>query len=155
VNLYEPTWDGEATNEDGATARAARLGRHAGGVRLGATLYDLEPGAAVSLLHFHHRNEELLLVLDGEPTLRGRDGQDRSLRRGEVVAFPAGPAGLHQVLNRTEGHVRVLICSTNFLPEIVEQPEAGVIAFVTEDGARTVPSDAARPLRSRYGTPPS
>jgi uncharacterized cupin superfamily protein len=93
VNLYEPTWDGEATNEDGATARAARLGRHAGGVRLGATLYDLDPAPPSRCCTSTTATRRLLLVLDGEPTLRGRDGQSRSLRRGEVVAFPAGPAG--------------------------------------------------------------
>jgi hypothetical protein len=45
---------------------------------------------------------------------------------------------------------------TNFLPEIVEQPEAGVIAFVTEDGARTVPERCGPgPSGRAHGTPPS
>jgi uncharacterized cupin superfamily protein len=47
--------------------RAVRLARHAGASRLAANLYELERGAVVSPLHFHHGNEELLLVLTDTP----------------------------------------------------------------------------------------
>ncbi len=146
MNLLTPTWDGEATLADGSTVRAVRLGHHAGAVRLGATLYELEPGAAASPLHFHHRNEELLLVLAGRPTLRGAGGAERPLAPGEVVAFPAGRAGTHQVVNRGSEPVRVFVCSTNDLPEIAEQVEAGQIALLTEEGARLVPPGGAQEL---------
>ena len=51
--------------------------------------------------HFHHGMEEWLLVVDGTPTLRTPDGE-RELRRGDVVCFPPGPDGAHQV--RGPGH---------------------------------------------------
>ena len=45
------------------------------------------------------------------------------LAAGEVVAFPAGPAGTHQVLNRAAEPARVLICATTEVPEVAEQIE--------------------------------
>jgi uncharacterized cupin superfamily protein len=146
MNLLTPTWDGEATLPGGATARAVRLGAHAGARRLGATLYELDPGAAASPLHFHHRNEELLFVLQGRPSLRGDAGAQRELAAGEVVAFPAGRAGTHQVVNRGAEPARVLLVSTNDLPEVAEQVEAGQVVLLTGEGARLVPVEAAQSL---------
>lgn len=143
MNLLEPRWDAEVDAGGGATLRAVRLGAHAGADRLGATLYELEPGAFASPLHFHHASEELLLVLAGTPTLRRAEGDERALSPGEVVAFPAGPEGVHQVVNRSTASARVLICSTNDVPEVAEQVESGTLAVITRDGLRLVPPDAA------------
>ncbi len=147
MNLLAPVWDGEVTLPDGTTARAVQLARHAGAKRLGATLYELDAGAAASPLHFHHRNEELLLVLSGSPTLRGPGTLERALAPGEVVSFLPGPAGTHQVVNHSSEPVRVLICSTNDLPELAEQPETGLLVLLTEQGARLVAASAAQELR--------
>lgn len=146
MNLLDPSWDADLTLPDGTTARAVQLARHAGASRLGATLYELGPGAAASPLHFHHRNEELLFVLAGAPTLRTGEASERALTAGEVVCFPAGRDGTHQVLNGTDQPVRVLICSTNDLPEVAEQIETGLVVLLTEEGGRVVPADAAQEL---------
>ncbi len=90
MSLYEPSWDAEV-DAGGAVLRATRLARHAGARRLAANLYELGPGAVVSPLHFHHRNEELLFVLSGTPALRRSDADIRELSPGEVIAFPTGP----------------------------------------------------------------
>jgi uncharacterized cupin superfamily protein len=146
MNLLDPTWDGEVTLPDGTTARAVQLARHAGATRLGATLYELDPGAAASPLHYHHRNEELLFVLTGAPTLRTDKDAERPLSPGEVVSFPPGRDGTHQVVNHTDEPVRVLICSTNELPEIAQQIETGVTVLLTDEGARLAPAGATQEL---------
>ena len=137
-NLTDPSWDAEV-DAGGAVLRAVRLARHAGASRLAANLYELECGAAVSPLHFHHANEELLFVLAGTPTLRRGDGDERTLAPGEVVSFPAGPAGAHQILNRSAQAARVLICATNNLPEVAEQVVTATLAVITESGLRLLP----------------
>ena len=138
MNVHHPTWDAEIDVGTGAVLRAVRLAKHVGSDRLAANLYELEPGAVVSPLHFHHRNEELLFVLSGTPTLRRSDDDVRDLAPGEVVAFPAGPAGRHQILNRSVDPARVLICATNELPEVAEQPESQILAIATSTGLRLV-----------------
>ena len=138
MNLDDPIWDAEMTSEQG-TLRAVRLAQHAGAKRLAANLYELEEGAVVSPLHFHHGNEELLFVLSGTPTLRRGADDERMLDTGEVVSFPAGPSGVHQILNRAAEPVRVLIVATNDVPEVAEQVENRQLAIITGDGLRLQP----------------
>jgi uncharacterized cupin superfamily protein len=140
VNLFDPTWDAEVDTVEGAKLRAVRLGQHARADRLAATLYELEPGAPVSPLHFHHANEELLFVLEGTPTVRLGEKDERVLAAGEIVAFPAGPGGTHQVLNRSDTSARVLICATNEVPDVAEQVECKRLAIITKDGLRLAPA---------------
>ncbi len=143
VNLFEPDWDAEIDAGSGAILRAVRVGEHAGARALAATLYDIGPGATVSPLHFHHANEELLFVLSGTPTLRTDLNSSRTLEPGETLAFPPGPGGTHQITNQSDASARVLICSTNLLPEVAEQPEAGMLAIITSEGLRLTPNTPA------------
>ena len=69
-NVFEPEWDAEQEKPPFRWHRA-RIGRQAGSQKLGASLYDIPPGASTWPLHIHHANEELLVVLSGRPTLRG------------------------------------------------------------------------------------
>jgi uncharacterized cupin superfamily protein len=134
TNVFDPSWDFEGERND-ATTRAVQVGRHLGAKRIGATLYELESGAIASPLHFHHGAEEMLFVLAGEPSLRtGEAGEDeRVLAVGEAVAFPPGRTGTHQILNRAATPARVLVCSTNDLPEVAEQVETGLTVVLTDE----------------------
>src|SRR5579862_8204262 len=94
-NAFEPEWQGERGGN-----RVARLGAAAGSQRLGASIVELAPGKLSSPYHFHHANEELLIVLSGRPELRMPDGV-RELQPGEVVSFPRGPDGAHRLRNES------------------------------------------------------
>ncbi len=124
-NLFDPDWDAEQDNPP-FIWRRSRIGRQAGTEKLGASLFELPPGAASFPLHVHHANEELLLVIAGRPTLRTMDGE-RELAPGEVVAFPTGPRGAHRVDNRGEDPARFLIVSTMIAPELNEYPDSGKV----------------------------
>ena len=124
-NILEPEWEAELPG-----LRGQRVGAAAGAEKLGATVYELDPGGRVSPLHVHHANEEMLIVLSGRPTLRTADGE-RELAPGELVAFPAGRRGAHQVLNRSDEAARVLIASTMVYPEVVEHPDSGKVLAIS------------------------
>ena len=66
---------------------------------LGASLYELAPGQRTFPYHYELGNDELLLVVDGTPTLRDVSGE-RELRVGDCVLFPSGPDGAHEIINR-------------------------------------------------------
>ena len=123
ANIYEPEFDA-SRDDDPYRWRRARLGRQAGMEKLGASLFEVPPGAATFPLHIHHHNEEAIVVLSGRPTLRTLD-DTRELAPGDVVACPAGRAGGHRLDNRTDEPVRVLIVSTMLAPEVNEFPEEG------------------------------
>ena len=74
----------------------------------------------------HHANEELLVVLDGEPMLRDPHGE-RRLGRGDCVVFTRGPDGAHQLRNDGERPARIMIASTLVTPEVVDYPDSGKV----------------------------
>ena len=139
-NIHDPEWDAER-DAPPFRWRRARLGRQAGSRDLGASLFEVPPGAATFPLHIHHHNEELLVVLSGRPTLRTPAGE-RELEEGEVVAFPAGREGAHAVDNRGDEPVRFLIVSTMRAPEINEFPELGTFWVRDYAPGRDAPPDA-------------
>ena len=146
ANVYEPTWDAER-DEPPYRWRRSRLGRQAGARRLGASLFELEPGAETFPLHAHYANEEMLVVVAGSPTLRTLAGE-RTLAPGEVVAFPAGREGAHALRNDTGEPVRVLIVSTMRAPDINEFPDIGEL-WVRDYVPGTDPPDGALDVHTR------
>jgi uncharacterized cupin superfamily protein len=70
------------------------------------------------------------VVLTGSPSLRTPDSE-RELETGEVVAFPVGERGAHQVVNRSSEPVRVLVVSEMNAPDVVVRPESGKLSAFT------------------------
>ena len=129
-NLYNGDLD-NSTEREGWNVRAAKVGEYIGGELIGAGLYEAQPGNKVWPYHTHHANEEWLLVVRGQPTLRTPEGE-RQLDEGDVVCFPRGKAGAHQVWNGSDSPIRVLMLSTLVVPDIVEYLDTGKV------GARSV-----------------
>ena len=123
TNFLEPHFD-EPREHDGFRCLRARLGRQAGSERIGASLFAVPPGEAAYPYHWHLAEEELIVVLDGEPLLRTGD-RERRLKRGEVVAFPRGESGAHQLINDSGDEVRFLAFSEQGEPDIVMYPDSG------------------------------
>jgi uncharacterized cupin superfamily protein len=141
-NLHgDPEWD-RVEERDGWRSKDAWVGHRIGGELIGGSLYELEPGDRLWPYHTHHANEEWLLVVRGRPTLRAHDGEQK-LEEGDVVAFPRGKEGAHQVRNDTDAPIRVLMLSTLVAPDIVEYLDTGKI------GARSVAGE--RILLARPG----
>ncbi len=107
-----------AANARGTFVAAHLSGRRWAPNKIGACLYQLEDGQRSAHYHFHHGIEEWLLVVAGSPVVRTLDGE-RALREGDVLCFPAGPAGRHQVT----GPGTVLIVSETRALDIVEYPD--------------------------------
>lgn len=120
-NLLAPEFD-HSSERDEYRWRGARVGRAVGAEEIGACLYELGDGQRSYPYHFHHGIEEWLLVVAGSPLVRTPDGQ-RVLQTGDVLCFPVGPDGAHQVT----GPGTVLIVSANRAPESVEYPDSGKI----------------------------
>jgi uncharacterized cupin superfamily protein len=125
ANVFEPEFD-EPRDHPGFRARRARVGRQIGAERLGVSLWEIDPGEAAYPYHLHLGEEEVLVVVAGRPSLRTPDGW-RELEEGEIVAFPRGEAGAHQVVNRTTEPVRFLAISTSGDPDIVLYPDSGKV----------------------------
>jgi uncharacterized cupin superfamily protein len=122
VNLYGDEWEHEQERE-GYRWRARQIGPVIGASMLGATVYELAPGQKSFPYHYEHGTEEWLLVVAGRPTLRTPEGE-QGLEPGDVVAFPEGPDGAHQVRNATEETVRIVFFSTKQSPAVAVYPDS-------------------------------
>lgn len=123
-------WDSAGSEPWGGGARSRRVLR---GTQMGATLYELPPGATGGLYHCHHGAEEMLIVLQGTIVLRTPDGE-REIAPGDVVVFPPGAQAAHQTINRTESPTQHLMIGTIATPDVVEYPDSGemlVMALTT------------------------
>jgi uncharacterized cupin superfamily protein len=125
VNFHRPEFD-DVREEDGFRANRARMGRQAGAQRLGLSLWEVPPGQAAYPYHAHLTEEEIVVVLEGRPSLRTGDGW-RELEEGEVVSFLRGAEGAHQIVNRGGEVVRFLAMSTGGEPDVVIQPDSGKV----------------------------
>jgi uncharacterized cupin superfamily protein len=133
-NLYGDDWD-RVEERPGWRIKDAHVGMRLGAELLGGSLYELEPGDRLGPYHTHHANEEWVIVVRGRPTLRTLEGE-RELREGDVACFPRGKEGAHQVSNRTDEPIRVLMLSSLILPEIVEYLDSGKIGARNAKGER-------------------
>jgi uncharacterized cupin superfamily protein len=124
-NLHSDEWD-ETRDRDGWRIKEAFVGHHIGGALLGASMAEVEPGNKLWPYHTHHANEEWVIVLRGEPTLRTPEGE-QPLKEGDVACFPRGKDGAHQIINATDAPVRVLMLSSMIEPEIVEYLDTGKV----------------------------
>ena len=96
----------------GHSFSGASLSKLFGAVATGMGVYELAPGNASWPYHFETVEEEWLIVIEGELTLRTPEGE-AVLRAGDVACFPAGAAGAHAVRNHTDAPVRYAMPSTN------------------------------------------
>jgi uncharacterized cupin superfamily protein len=122
-NLHGDDWDQVEERKDWRS-KEAWVGVRIGADLIGGSMYELEPGDRLWPYHTHHANEEWLLVIRGTPTLRSPE-DERELKEGDVVCFPRGKDGAHQVTNRTDSPIRLLMLSTLILPDIVEYLDSG------------------------------
>lgn len=122
-NVFDPHFDRDRHAPPGFQAQRALLARQAGAESLGLSLWELPAGETAYPYHFHLADEELIVVLDGRPSLRSPDGW-RELSPGEVLSFPTGERGAHQLANWTAETVRFLAFSTSGHPDLVIYPDS-------------------------------
>jgi uncharacterized cupin superfamily protein len=132
VNVFDEEWDETPyPTPPGWEQRTKALVPR--GHALGMRLYELPPGQTQVLYHFHHGNEEAVVVLRGQPTVRTPAGE-RVLEPGEVVFFPSGPDGAHQLFNAGDEPARYLIAANHANPEVVEYPDSGKVLALSKLG---------------------
>jgi uncharacterized cupin superfamily protein len=138
----EHDWD--ATNDqEGYRHSRVAAGKRLGARLLGGSLYELPPGERTWPYHYEYGCEEWVIAVSGRPTLRGPDGE-RELSPGELVVCPEGPAGAHQLVNRTDEPCRLLVISSKAPIAVVHYPESGKVGIWshTEGYQRLLREDA-------------
>jgi uncharacterized cupin superfamily protein len=129
VNIFGDDFD-ETMSRDRPCWQWKRIpdGRRLGAEQIGASVYELGPGQKTFPYHWQVLEEEWLIVLRGEPTLRDPSGE-RTLAPGDCVVFKRGPDGAHLVRNDTDQPARVMILSAESHGEICFYPDSGKVGI--------------------------
>ena len=93
-----------------------RLGDAGGLTQFGANEVILQPGSRSSLRHWHHREDEFVMIIQGECVLV-QDGGETVMRPGDCAAFPAGDPNGHCFVNRSGAEARFLVVGSRMNPE--------------------------------------
>jgi uncharacterized cupin superfamily protein len=120
----------------GYRAGYAKLHPGIGATTLFGGLFELPPGESARPYHYES-GEEWLLVLDGRITVRHPKGEDE-LTAGDLVCFPAGPAGGHKLTNRSDATARALLVSTRTAPAVAVYPDSDKIGVIADWGERVI-----------------
>jgi uncharacterized cupin superfamily protein len=133
-SLTDPEFAFDPADPDGFRAGAFRCGPEMGAEQTATILYELPAGQAVCPYHYEYGEEEWLLVLAGRPTVRTPEGTG-VLAPNDIVFFPRGATGAHQVRNDTDETVRVLMWSNVVLPTATAYPDSAKVGVWTGDSA--------------------
>lgn len=114
----------------GGRAKRA-LGEVFGLANFGVNLTTLAPGACSALRHHHSRQDELIYVLAGHPTLHTDAGSTR-LAPGMCAGFRAGSGDGHRLVNETDEVVEYLEIGDRTAGDEVVYPDDDLAAAMVD-----------------------
>jgi len=127
---------------------AGRLKRPLGDLfglqNFGVNLTRLEPGAISSVRHAHSKQDELVYILEGTPTLVTNAGET-ALRPGMCAGFRAGTGDAHHLINRSDHDVVYLEIGDRTKGDSAFYPDDDLVAAMGPGGQWTFTHKDGRP----------
>jgi uncharacterized cupin superfamily protein len=94
--------------------------------RVGVAIEELPPGKQTVPFHYHMLEEEHVLILEGEVTLRLGDRR-HPMKAGDYACFPAGIKTGHCLINESEAVCRYVIIGENNPHEVSVYPDTNKV----------------------------
>ena len=129
-SIYPAPYDAEMAGRS-----SLRVGQAGGLSQFGANIVILAPGAKSSLRHYHTKEDEFVMVMDGTLTLIEDDGPVE-MQPGDCATFPAGKANGHHLINATDREARFLVIGTSAPDEVAYYSDVDMMVTVA-DGSFT------------------
>jgi len=109
------------------------LGNVFGLTNFGVNLTRIFPGGQSALRHAHSSQDELIYILEGEPTLV-TDAGETQLRPGMCAGFKAGSGDAHHLFNRTSMDVIYIEIGDRTAGDAGSYPDDDIQAALGADG---------------------
>lgn len=121
----EPPFTHPALNETLDSYQHAILGDAGGLGQFGVHLECLNPGGKSSFHHWHEAEDEMVLILSGQPTLI--EDIAVQMQPGDAACWPAGTAVGHHLENRSDAPAVYLTIGTRFANDVIHYPNHDLI----------------------------
>ena len=96
------------------------------GRKIGVSYEELPPGKQSVPFHYHLLEEEHIIALEGEATLRL--GKERyRIKAGDYVGFPAGQRAGHCLINESDAPFRFIMIGDNQPSEVCVYPDSNKV----------------------------
>ncbi len=112
-----------------------KIGDPAGLTQFGVNITRIEPGSASALRHWHEKEDEFILMLEGELVLQENDSET-FLTAGDAAGFRAGSGIAHCLVNRSGRDAVYLEVGTRAKTERVHYPDVNFMLERDETGRR-------------------
>ncbi len=99
------------------------IGLLIGARKLGYQITTISPGKRFCPLHAEDMEEEMFIVWEGEAVIRTSRGEF-TCRSGDVIAFPEGDIGAHQVMNKSDKPCRVFMLGREETNSVCYYPDS-------------------------------
>jgi uncharacterized cupin superfamily protein len=117
-----------------------RLGDAFGLTQFGVNLTHLWPGQMSAQRHWHSREDEFAMMLEGEAVLV-TDAGEQVVRPGMVMGFPAGAANGHHLVNRSDSVAVYLEVGTRDAMDECDYPDIDMLVRIVDGRDRFVHKD--------------
>ena len=128
---------------DCAGREKRRLGDAFGLTQFGVNLVRLSPGQMSSQRHWHSREDEFAMVLEGELVLV-TDAGEQTVGPGMVMGFKAGAEDGHHLVNRSDSVAVYLEVGTRDPLDECDYPDIDMLLRIVEGRHRFVHKDGKR-----------
>jgi uncharacterized cupin superfamily protein len=112
-----------------------RLGNAVGLDQFGVNLTTLKAGAASALRHWHHKEDELVFILEGEVVLIDDSGET-VLKPGDAAGFKANDPNGHHLVNKSNRDAVLLEIGTRAKHERAEYSDVDLLVIRDDKGTR-------------------
>jgi len=124
--IKDVPWDGYEHGQSFGS-RYQQLGEYGGSKHIGVCMEELAPGKQACPNHYHHLEEEQMMLLEGSLTLRLGE-QTYLMTAGSYVVFPAGQKAGHSLYNHTDAPCRYLLIGERNPHDVIVYPDGNRVS---------------------------
>jgi len=123
INVFEAIQQAQLRWEHGTNYGGfnAEIAKELGNERLGFHIETVDPGRFSCVYHSHTDKEELVIILDGEGTVRQND-EFFTVKRGDLVFYRTGSS--HQMYNHSSVPLAFFIIANNSKQDVCTYPDS-------------------------------
>ena len=132
---YPAPFDADCTQRE-----KRRLGDAFGLTQFGVNMTHLSPGQMSAQRHWHTREDEFTMVLEGELVLV-TDAGEQTVRAGMVMGFPAGAENGHHLVNRSDSVAVYLEVGSRDPRDECDYPDIDMLVRIVDGRDRFIHKD--------------